>query len=805
MPRAALSTLAKMARHLRRGLVLSVAAVLGLSLIWYVFAPKPELIPDWTHSKAFYARDGQLLRLTLSHDQQYRLWQSLDNIPKEFQQATLLYEDQYFYRHPGVNPIALLRATYSSYFSGGRRMGASTITMQLARLRFGLTTNTVSGKFEQIKTALRLERHYSKNEILEAYLNLAPYGHNIQGVGAASLVYFHKPATQLTTTESLLLAVVPQNPNSRVPSSPSGYEQAISARERLIDMWSREFDLDAHNKKRLALPLHVFTPGELPYRAPHFVESVLKQDSVSQHALNEGIHTSLDLGLQSDLENIAASYINQTRTRGLKNTAVMILDHRTMEIVAELGSVDYFDNEIQGQVNGTRALRSPGSTLKPFIYALGLEQGLIHPNSLLKDAPKRFGAYTPENYDQQFAGPLSATDALVKSRNIPAVRLMQRLNTPDFHAWLKQSSPQRLEPADHYGLSLALGGNEVSMLELVQWYAMLANLGEFQTATSLRNDANVLENPDSRKPMTLLSPQASFLSLDMLSQNPSIHYKESIKNLQSHTRKTMPIPWKTGTSYAFRDAWSIGLVGHYVVAVWVGNFDGSGNPALVGRRAAAPLFFKIATQLQHREPRMFAHWNTPNRLNLSKLAVCKTSGDLDVEHCPEIISAWFIPGVSPIKSSNIYREVLIDIASQLRACEFDPVNTEKKVFEFWPSDIQAVFKQAGLKTRTPPPFLPECNQQNFDVSGDAPQITSPMPNLDYALQSDRLKHERIPLTAIAESDSSTLYWFVENKFIGSASPSDPLLWTPDIGKFDVTVIDDLGRSGQVSVKTTLVN
>jgi len=218
--------------YLRRILFLGFIASCLVSLLWYAFVPKPELIPEWTHSKAFYAKDGELLRLSLSHDQQYRLWKGLNEIPKHFQDATLLYEDKYFYSHPGVNPIALVRATYSSYFSKSRRMGASTITMQLARLRFKLKTNTIKGKFEQIKMALAIERHYSKDEIFEAYLNLAPYGHNIQGIGAASLVYLHKPVSELTSTESLLLAVVPQNPNKRALSSPKGYLYAKQVRER---------------------------------------------------------------------------------------------------------------------------------------------------------------------------------------------------------------------------------------------------------------------------------------------------------------------------------------------------------------------------------------------------------------------------------------------------------------------------------------------------------------------------------------------------------------------------------------------
>ena len=787
---------------LRRMLLLGLTVPCVLSLLWYAFVPKPELIPDLTHSKAFYAKDGELLRLTLSHDQQYRLWKSLDEIPQHFQDAAMLYEDQYFYSHPGVNPFALARATYSSYISKGRRMGASTITMQLARLRFKLKTNTIGGKFEQIKSALALERHYSKEQILEAYLNLAPYGHNIQGIGAASLIYFHKPAAQLSPTESLLLAVVPQNPNKRIPSSEKGYQYAKQARTRLIELWSAEKNSSEEEQSRLALDLHIFTPGELPYRAPHFVESLL-QDKTNPLGTYQ---TSLDLGLQNSIEDLTRSYIGKTQRHGIKNAAVMLLDYRNMQIVSELGSVNYFDNTIQGQVNGTRALRSPGSTLKPFIYGLALEQGLIHPQTLLKDAPTRFGAYTPENYDQHFSGPINASDALVKSRNIPAVDLMRQLKGPDFHAWLQITNPERLNTKEHYGLALALGGNEVSMLELVQWYAMLANRGSYKKAVALNSE---LQKKLESHALKLMTDEASFLTLDMLANNPPVDRIENIQNLQNPLANEMPLPWKTGTSFAFRDAWALGVVGHYVLAVWVGNFDGSANPSLIGRKAAGPLYFGIARQLQIQNPEMVAEWNSPNSYDLVKVDVCKTSGGLNTEHCPKIIESWFIPGVSPIKANEIYREVLIDKASQLRACKNDVEKTEKKVFEFWPSDTQKVFRQAGLYKKLPPPFLPECIEESLNalgnIVGNAPNITSPMSTIAYALQSHKLEDEKIPLTATVDSNSSELFWFIGNEFVGSTTPNDSLMWPAQIGNFDVTVIDDLGRSSQVAIRTNLVN
>ncbi len=780
--------------------ILALFAVIAMVSLYA--APKPVLYPDTKNSQAYYSSEGKLLRLSLSGDQQYRLSVSLKDIPADLQAATLLYEDQYFYSHHGVNLFSLLRATYSSYFSNGRRMGASTITMQLARLRFNLNTTRIPGKLNQIWQALILERHYSKAEILEAYFNLAPYGHNIQGIAAASLTYFHKQSIELTTAESLLLAVVPQNPNRRLPSTQAGYKQASLARERLIEMWLETRSLSNMDKHNLSQALLVHSPKQLPFLAPHFVDRLIQKTQNETLLQNDINSSTLSLELQSTIEILAKRYIEQNHIKGVFNTSVLVLDYTDMQIKAELGSVNYFNNTILGQVNGTRALRSPGSTLKPFIYALATEQGIIHPSSILKDTPKQFSAYSPENYDKQFTGPLSARDALVRSRNIPAVSLMNELKAPTFHEWLAQSNPRRLESSDHYGLSLALGGNEVSMLELVQWYATLANHGRFNIARSVIGPKNKQATPE---PDYLLSPEASYLTLQMLSSNPRPRRNPINKALYSASDLSQNIPWKTGTSYAFRDAWSIGVVGQYVLAVWVGNFDGKANPAFIGRRAAAPLFFNIADHLQQHDAGRNNVWTNTHRLNLKQIEICQTSGDLDIEHCPDVKLDWFIPGISPIKSKRVFREIPIDRETGLRACNSHAGNTELNIFEFWPSDIARAFSNAGIEKKKPPPFMPGCDQFHQSIAVDAPDITSPNPSLTYALQSDRLDTERIPLTANVASDANKLYWFINNQYIGHSQPNQPLLWRARQGDFSVTVIDNVGRSSRSSVRTSIVN
>jgi len=291
----------------------------------------------------------------------------------------------------------------------------------------------------------------------------------------------------------------------------------------------------------------------------------------------------------------------------------------------------------------------------------------------------------------------------------------------------------------------------------------------------------------------------------MLSSNPDIRTRKTNTGLYTASAKHNAIPWKTGTSYAFRDAWSIGIVGQFVIAVWAGNFDGSANPALIGRQAAGPLFFQIADYLQQQNPNMKTHWRNISQLNLKELDVCKTSGDLDLKYCSEIKTDWFIPGVSPFKSNEIFREVAIDTHSGLRAChDFSP-NTKKVVYEFWPSDIERVFQRAGIHKPKPPPFKPDCKSQLQVNTKDAPEITSPNPNLTYALQSNRLAEEKIPLSATVASDTGQLYWFVDNQFLGKSNPDKTLMWTPKPGSHTVTVVDDLGRTSHTNVRSALVN
>lgn len=761
-------------RGLWRGARWSATGLLALTLAWLLL-PRPELYPRNGFSTAVYDRNGELLAMTLAPDERYRVRLDIERIAPTLRESVLLYEDRHFERHPGVNPFALLRAAWTTYVARRRTVGASTITMQLARLRFNLETHTVGGKLTQIFRALQIERHYTKDEIFAAYLNLAPYGGNIEGAGTASLIYFGKPAEELNLAEALTLAVIPQNPAARNPLRRDMHE-LHAARLRLFERWLERHPEDTARRALVELPIEAAGPAMLPRRAPHF-----SRDLAAARTSGGEIFSSLDGDLQTGVERLLGQYIARRRTDGIVNAAAMVVDARSGEILVEIGSADFHDNVIAGQVNGARAKRSPGSALKPFIYGLAIDQGLIHPRSLLKDSPRRYGIYTPENFDRGFAGPVTAEEALIYSRNVPAVELLGGLRQPDLYDLLASAGVTRLATREHYGLALALGGNEVTMHELASLYAMLANGGQWRPLTARRGETR----PESR---ALLSPEAAFLVIDMLAAAP--HPNAAMLPV-AHGKPR--VAWKTGTSFAYRDAWTVGLAGQYVVTVWAGNFDGSGNPALTGLSAAAPLFFDIVGLLSTRADFAPLPEMPPANLNLRQVEVCAPTGDLPGRYCPRTQLAWFIPGVSPIRISDVHRAIPIDTASGLRACWHD-ANVVTEIYAVWPSDLMEVFGLAGYSFQRPPAWHPRCRLEARTNAGAPPVITSPDARISYALHPERLENERIPFQAVTDGEARALFWFVDDRYVGRTRPRESLFWPARTGRFEVRAVDDLGRA-----------
>src|SRR5438128_4838452 len=478
-------------------------ALLGMTA-WFAWLllPKPPLLDGISFSQCVRDRNGELRRVTLSADQKVRIWTPLAEISADLIDATLRYEDKYYAHHPGVNPLALARCALDLLRFHPVTAGGSTITMQLARLRFHLHTRTISGKLEQIMRALELERYYSKNQILEAYLNLAPYGRNIEGIGAASQIYFDKPASKLSRPEAIALSVIPQSPDRRALHSDRDNHSINLAQSNWYDR--AKIDSNAEFSMRNFQPR---MQTEQKFFAPHFVQHVLE----SSHGRDQ-IITTLDFEKQRAIERRVTGYIPSNRNRGIENAAVLLIDTRTMDVLAQVGSADFNNAAINGQVDGTRSPRSPGSTLKPFVYALALEQGLIHPLSILGDAPRSFGEYNPENFDREFLGPIRACDALARSRNVPAVELASHLAHPTLYQFLKNAGVPLSKPESFYGLALPLGGAEVTMEDLVRLYAALANNGELRPLRRTSRD------PVALRGRRTIMPEAAFLTLEMLNQ-----------------------------------------------------------------------------------------------------------------------------------------------------------------------------------------------------------------------------------------------------------------------------------------------
>ena len=757
-----------------RRLLAAGGGCLVLASIGWCLLPRPDIYPpDAGWSRLVMDRHGVPLHLSLAADGRYRLQTPLAGVSADWIEATLAKEDRWFRRHPGVNPIALARAAWGT-LSGRAAGGASTLTMQVARLRWGLETRTIPGKLTQIFRAVQLERHYSKNQILEAYFNLAPYGGNVEGAGAAARLWCGRDASQVTRREAVALSVIPQSPATRHPGFPGDAARIAAAQGRLSAMLVVAANL---REDPLATSFTLVPPGPPPHEAPHFCRRLMRTES------SVSIKSTLDLGMQQEIERGIEAHLQRTREQGIGNACAILVHAPSREVLAYVGSADYSDRAILGMVDGLRARRSPGSAVKPFVYGMALDQGLIHPRSLLTDGPMVFEDYNPENFEGEFMGPVHADEALVRSRNIPAVALSNRLGNGGLYRFLQSGGVDLPKPAGYYGLALTLGGFGISPAQLAALYAGLADDG---LPRPLVFSSSASHTPQQLKP--LLSPQTRFLVLDMLRGGAE-------SGVEYDFATTDPlIAWKTGTSHGFRDAWAVGVRGDHVMVVWLGNFNGRGNNALVARRCAAPLLFDLFARLHLPEKPSAA----PE--GVRRVELCAGSGDLPGPWCAQTTRGWFIPGVSPISMCALHRQVLIDGASNKRVSRDDGrPGLRREVHEFWSPDMLALFRMAGLPRRSPPE--PENGMDTLagNDHGKAPQIISPLAGRVY--QSGRGSADSsIPLKVRATSGVGKIYWFCGEAFLGTCAPDDVLPWNPAPGHYTLRVLDDHGRNAVATVR-----
>jgi penicillin-binding protein 1C len=541
---------------------------------WHTLAPLPL---DVAHelSVTVLDRNGRLLRAYTAADGRWRLPLEPAQADQRYLAMLIGFEDKRFYAHFGVDPWAIGRALWQLTRHGRIVSGGSTLTMQVARLLLGEHRRTAAGKFRQALTALRLERRLSKPEILRLYLRLAPFGGNLEGARAAALAYFGKEAHRLSLAEAALLVALPQAPELRRPDrSPAA---AKWARNRVLAHAAARHIIPLQDARRaMAEPIPTGR-RDFPQLAPHLADAEVQHDKARLvHLL------TLDAGLQANLERLVEEHA--AAQPGRLSAALIAVDHRTGEVLAQVGSPGYLDGDRFGAVDMTSAVRSPGSTLKPLIYGLAFEAGLAHPQTLIEDRPVRFGAYVPKNFDQDWHGTVTIRMALAQSLNIPAVKVLDALGPGKLYGRLKQTGaspvlPKGAEPT----LALALGGFGLRLSDLAMLYAALGRGGE---EVALRWRRESAEPSTQAPPQRLLTPVAAWYVTDILRHAPA----------PAHARPGQ-IAYKTGTSYGFRDAWAVGYDGRHAVAVWVGRPDGTATPGLAGRTAAAPLLFDAFARL----------------------------------------------------------------------------------------------------------------------------------------------------------------------------------------------------------------
>jgi penicillin-binding protein 1C len=516
-------------------------------------------------------RDGDLLRAYTVADGRWRLELPPDKVDPVYLQMLLAFEDKRFLDHAGVDPKSVLRAALQAAWNGRVVSGGSTLTMQVARLLEDGTTGEVGGKLRQIQVALALERRLSKDQILQLYLHLAPFGGNLEGVRAASISYFGKEPYRLTPAEAALLVAIPQAPESRRPDRAA--DRAEAARNRVLARAVKEGVIDADEANAALREVVPGLPKPFPALAPHLADRARAEEP---QAVTH--HLTIDGELQKKLESLALEAV-ESRGEQLQ-VAVLVADHASGEVLASVGSARYQADLRQGFVDMTTALRSPGSTLKPLVYALAFDEGLGHPETMIDDRPMSFGAYAPQNFDKLYLGTIRMREALQQSRNIPVVALTDALGPAKLISAMEKAGMEPVFPGNQPGLAIALGGVGVTLTDMVQLYAAIAR-GGVTRPLSFRLDAEV---PEGQR---LVSEVAAWEVGDILAGLAPPPGAPSNR-----------LAYKTGTSYGHRDAWAIGFDGRHVIGVWMGRADGTPVPGAFGADVAAPVLFQAFNRLK---------------------------------------------------------------------------------------------------------------------------------------------------------------------------------------------------------------
>ncbi|MGB3006826.1 MAG: penicillin-binding protein 1C [Chitinophagaceae bacterium] len=743
-------------------------------LMNWVF-PLPDKVE---YSTIITDNKGEVVNAYLTKDQKWRMKTELDEISPLLQKTIIAKEDRHFYAHPGVNPIAVFRALFTNLFHMRRMSGASTITMQVAKALEPGKRN-IWNKMRNMFRAFQLELKYSKKEILQLYLNLVPYGGNIEGVKAASILYFKKNPDHLSLAEITALSIIPNKPGALIIGKNNDF--IIKERNRWLQKFAdRKIFTQKEIEDALAEPLTA-ARGSVPHYIPHLSYKLKKIGS-------DIIKTNIDLNTQLKTEKLVEDYVRIQRLRNIKNAAVVIIDNKTHKIITYVGSSGFKDTTDGGQVNGANAVRQPGSTLKPLLYAMCFDEGLLTPKTVVADVPVNYSGYAPENYDEKFNGYVSIEYALEHSLNIPAVKSLKLLGHEQFIQKLSNCNFKQIQKDRRkLGLSLILGGCGTTLEELTGLFSSFANNGIYLSPSFTQNDT--LHNK-----VTVISPAANFMINEILSK---VNRPDFPLNWTA-TERMPKIAWKTGTSYGKRDAWSIGYNKNYTVGIWVGNFSGVGVADLSGANIATPLLFKIFNTIDYDSDEEW--FSQPKECDIRQ--VCSETGLTPTEHCTSIVTDYFIPLISSTQLCNNWQEIMISPDEKIAYCKSCAPKTgyKKKWYKMVEPDMQAWFEENRIAYQKIPPHNSDCE---LIFKGAAPSINFPVNGTEYLI--NKKDPEPLQLICKTANDVIKVYWYINNKFYKSSNAGEKQFFIPEEGPVKISCTDDKGRNRDIKIMVKYVN
>ena len=787
-------------KNLRNSKKIQLLLLLGL-LLWF-WLLQPKKLFNTPTSYVIEDANGNLLNATIAADGQWRFPYN-KNVPQKFIDCITTFEDKRFFKHPGVDPVAIGRAIVKNVKNKGIVQGGSTITMQVIRLSKKDNSRSIWNKLKESILAIRLELSFSKKEILALYASNAPFGSNVVGLDAAAWRYYGRNADKLSWGEMAALSVLPNAPALVHPGK--NRDVLLKKRNTLLDKLLEAKKIDKSTCQLAKLESLPGEPLALPQNAPHLLQRFIKENKNS--GLVTKITTTIIGSLQKNVSAIIQQHHDVLKGNGINNACAIVMDVETGNVLAYVGNInDAANKEMESDVDVITASRSPGSALKPILYAAILSDGLILPNSLIPDIPTQIGSYAPKNFDLGYDGAVPANRALARSLNIPAVKLLQQYKYQRFYETLQQCGITTLNrPADTYGLSLILGGCEVTMWDIAGVYASMARTLNHQTKNHGKIDPNdfhppnymAAKNPVSSIPVRPGHPggqhPASAIPLDATSIWFTFQAMQEVmrpgeEGLWQQFSSSQKIAWKTGTSFGFRDGWAIGITPKNVVAVWVGNTDGEGRPGLIGVHTAAPILFDIFRLLPGN------NWFEKPIYNFSYLPVCRQSGYRANADCPVVDTLFMPPNGNNATLCPYHKIIHLDATGTYRVteeCESPSSMQHKSWFILSPA-MEFYYKQRNTDYKTLPPFKPGCA---FSETGKVMEITYPQPDakIYVPLEVSGEKGKTV-FTAAHRRSGAKIFWSLDDEFIGTTQNFHQIGLNPSPGKHIITLVDENGVS-----------